>query len=613
MPAETTDKPKKTLPPRDSIKGLPEGASMIWVGENLYVAFRYAKTPTGKRPVVYIGKVIDSTFYPDAEYAAHPENFPRPQRYKPGRHPKGQPATPVAPEPATEDVFSGKVINVEAGVPALLLAAGDAENIFSDLTEAMTKVFADKPELLPMVKTVAMFVASTGYSTWRIDEWCLQTLTPTNLISQRVSELFIALGERMAQLKSALATRRLARFFERNRRREFLKNKGKRGKLSAEDAAELKQLGEHEFIAHDGTKLYSDARQLTFSQMGVSKAGEFCNLVTLSLLHSSSDGIPVTYEIRPGNLNDTETISDVQSLCDAFSIPADKVWTVVDRNYSSAENLTNCKNLDMTTIAAVSMSNMYVQDLRDRRASELKSNRTYNLNFRLHGLSEKVLLPTGTEVTVCLFLKARNREEARQKLMSKIEQFKVLWIGEKGKDKVDKKMMKFFSKLEEGKTPIEDWDAIDKEVDTRGLFALACTKEMSCWEALRAYKTRNCVEVAFKSGKQHLNLESVRVHRDLVLQGKMFVNFVGLMLIAAVQKRLTYWKMTPKRVAAVPLNRNLSYAKLLDKVKCVRLVKAATGNATLEGVTETVTAIVEQLRLPDAFDLQKIKDRTFKL
>ena len=202
--------------------------------------------------------MIDSTFYPDAEYAAHPENFPRPQRYKPGRHPKGQPATPVAPEPATEDVFSGKVINVEAGVPALLLAAGDAENIFSDLTEAMTKVFADKPELLPMVKTVAMFVASTGYSTWRIDEWCLQTLTPTNLISQRVSELFIALGERMAQLKSALATRRLARFFERNRRREFLKNKGKRGKLSAEDAAELKQLGEHEFIAHDGTKLYSD-------------------------------------------------------------------------------------------------------------------------------------------------------------------------------------------------------------------------------------------------------------------------------------------------------------------------------------------------------------------
>ena len=38
------------------------------------------------------------------------------------------------------------------------------------------------------------------------------------------------------------------------------------------------------------------------------------------------------------------------------------------------------------------------------------------------------------------------------------------------------------------------------------------------------------MKVALKSDKQHINLESVQVHRDFALQGKMFVNFIVLML-----------------------------------------------------------------------------------
>ncbi len=618
MTAQAQKKARKPLPPRDSIIGLPAGANLMWQGDILYAYFRYAKDSNGKRKTLYIGQVIDNVFYPDPEYAAHPEKFPKPQRFKPGRRPKDQAtATPIpnVVEKPEEDFFAKKVFNVEAGVPALLLAVGDSEHILTDLTEAMNEVFADRPDLLPATKTVALFIASTGYSTWRIDEWCHQTLTPKDTVSQRVSELFVLLGERIAELKAALVTRRLARFFERNKRREFLLEKQKRKKLSDKEKAELKQLGEHEFIAHDGTKLYSDARLMTFSQMGVSKVGEFRNLITLSLLHSSSDGIPVSYEIRPGNLSDTETISDVQALCDEFNIPIDKVWTVVDRNYASAENLMNCKKLNMTTIAAVSLSNQYVQEIRDRRGKELNSNRTYNVGFQLHGLTEKVTLSNGTEVTVCLFLKSRLREKKRQRLMSRIEQFKATWCGGKGEKKINKEfkdLKKFFMPLEAGKPAEENWDLIDEEIDNSGLFALVCTSEMSCWQAHRAYKSRNCVEVAFKAGKQHANLETVRVHRDLALQGKMFVNFIALMLIASVQKRMAFWRMTPKESIA-PLNRNMSYAKLLDKMKCVRLVKDFGGNIRFEGVTETVTKIVEQLRLPNTFNLEKLRERTFRM
>ena len=320
----------------------------------------------------------------------------------------------------------------------------------------------------------------------------------------------------------------------------------------------------------------------------------------------------MAYELRPGNMPDTKTISDVKALCDEFEILQEKVWTVVDRNCSSAENLADCSALDMTTIAAVSMSRKYVAEVRDRRVKELMSNRTYIVAFRLHGLSEKVMLSNGTEVTLCLFQKAKLREKARQSLMAGIEQFKATWKNGKGKDKINKELKKFFSPLEEGKPAVENWDAIDTEIEKRGLFALVCTSPMSCWQALRGYKTRNCVEVAFKAGKQHVNLESVRVHRDLALQGKMFVNFIELMLIAAVQKRLHFWKMTPNE-SVTPINRNLSYSKLLDKMKCARLVKDYSGVIRMEGVTGTIENITEQMRLSDVFDIQKSKERLFKL
>lgn len=129
---------------------------------------------------------------------------------------------------------------------------------------------------------------------------------------------------------------------------------------------------------------------------------------------------------------------------------------------------------------------------------------------------------------------------------------------------------------------------------------------MSFWQALRVYTICDCMKVAFKADKQHINLESVQVHRDFALQGKMFVNFIILMLIVAVH----FWKMTQNE-SVTPINRNLSYSKLLDKMKCARLVKKYSGVIRMEGITEAIEKINEQVRTSAVFDIQKIKERLF--
>lgn len=88
----------------------------------------------------------------------------------------------------------------------------------------------------------------------------------------------------------------------------------------------------------------------------------------------------------------------------------------------------------------------------------------------------------------------------------------------------------------------------------------------------------------------------------------MFVNFIVLILIVAVY----FWKMTQNK-SVTPINRNLSYSKLLDKMKSARLVKNYSGVIRMEGVTEAIEKINEQVRTSAVFDIQKIKERLFKL
>lgn len=65
--------------------------------------------------------------------------------------------------------------------------------------------------------------------------------------------------------------------------------------------------------------------------------------------------------------------------------------------------------------------------------------------------------------------------------------------------------------------------------------------------------------------------------------------------------------------SVAPINRYLSYSKLLDKMKCARLVKNYSGVIRMEGVTEAIEKINEQVRISAMFDIQKIKERLFKL
>ena len=134
------DKQTKKTPRPNEVKNIPDGALIQRSTKgDLLAFFSYAKLPSGERPRKYIGKVFDLIFYPDPEFQAYPERFPRPIKGKPGRKPAPAPAADIPPVQAevtanpkpekSEGIINGgKPANLECGAPALLLAAANNPN-----------------------------------------------------------------------------------------------------------------------------------------------------------------------------------------------------------------------------------------------------------------------------------------------------------------------------------------------------------------------------------------------------------------------------------------------------------------------------------------------------
>ena len=92
------DKQTKKTPRPQDVKNLPAGALIQRTAKgDLLVFYSYARLPSGQRPRKYIGKVFNMVFYPDPEFQAFPERFPRPVKGKPGRKQDCAPTSAVPP------------------------------------------------------------------------------------------------------------------------------------------------------------------------------------------------------------------------------------------------------------------------------------------------------------------------------------------------------------------------------------------------------------------------------------------------------------------------------------------------------------------------------------
>jgi transposase len=81
-------------------------------------------------------------------------------------------------------------------------------------------------------------------------------------------------------------------------------------------------------------------------------------------------------------------------------------------------------------------------------------------------------------------------------------------------------------------------EAVAKEKELFGFFALLTNETMDAVTALELYRNKDLVEKAFGNLKERLNMRRTLVSSEQSLEGKLFVEFIALIYLSYIKKRM---------------------------------------------------------------------------
>ena len=121
-----------------------------------------------------------------------------------------------------------------------------------------------------------------------------------------------------------------------------------------------------------------------------------------------------------------------------------------------------------------------------------------------------------------------------------------------------------------------------------GYFALLSNEVQDPFEALSLYRSKDIVEKGFGNLKERLNFRRMQVSSELSLNGKLFVEFVALIYLSYVKKKMQDAKLFDK----------WTLQSLLDELDVIELFEAPEHGRVLGEITNKQIDIYEALGVP---------------
>ncbi len=128
-------------------------------------------------------------------------------------------------------------------------------------------------------------------------------------------------------------------------------------------------------------------------------------------------------------------------------------------------------------------------------------------------------------------------------------------------------------------------DAMRQAARNYGYFALLSNEVKDPFEALSLYRSKDIVEKGFGNLKERLNFRRMQTSSELSLNGKLFVEFVALIYLSCVKKKMQDAKLFEK----------WTLQGLLDELDTIELFESPGHDRVLGEVTKKQEGIYRAL------------------
>jgi transposase len=303
------------------------------------------------------------------------------------------------------------------------------------------------------------------------------------------------------------------------------------------------------YYCFDITSVSSYAKRLSDVEWGYNRDKERLPQINVALLCGIGRGLPAFYEKLPGSLSDVCTIHKLEERLKKYGLL--KIVLLLDRGFLSEANMAELigkgTKFIMPLKGSLALSMALIDSVRDSiedGSGIIEVDSAHD--FAIYAAT-KVSKLAGRRIWYHVYF------DTLAKNASLLHLFETLAACERElkEGDLDKSHAELYKRYfsvtttpKRGRQVKRNMAEINKyKTDYAGFWVIATNAEKDAKKALSVYRKRNEVECQFKDLKDELDFDRLRMHSDATLSGRLFIQFIALVLYEQIRKVMAKEKL----------------------------------------------------------------------
>lgn len=309
---------------------------------------------------------------------------------------------------------------------------------------------------------------------------------------------------------------------------------------------------EEEYCAYDSTSISSYSETLAQVQYGKNKEDDKLPQLNLLLVFGEKSGLPFYYRKLAGNIPDSKTVKHLLEDLDILGFGKTKF--VMDRGFYSEDNINGLYREHVKFLVGTKLSLKFIKKHLDEVYDDIRMFYNYDDGISTYGCTVSTewdytqerpykgdVIREKRRMYIHYYYSVEKGADDEQAFDKRIAGLCKELLEDKPVESHKKAYEQFFEVKEtpkRGRQVYYKEEAIKEARRYLGYFALVTNETMDAFTALHLYRMKDVVEKAFGNIKERLNMRRLLVSSEKGLDGKIFTEFVALILISHLNKKM---------------------------------------------------------------------------
>lgn len=309
---------------------------------------------------------------------------------------------------------------------------------------------------------------------------------------------------------------------------------------------------DEEYWAYDSTSISSYSETLAQVQYGKNKEDDKLPQLNLLLVFGEESGLPFYYRKLAGNIPDSKTVKHLLEDLDILGFGKTKF--VMDRGFYSKDNINGLYREHVKFLVGVKLTLKFIKNNLDEVYDDIRMFTNYDDSISTYGYTVSAewdysqerpykgdVIKGKRRIYIHYYYSIEKGADDEQAFDKRIAGLCKELLEDKPVESHQKAYEQFFevkTTPKRGRQVYYKEDAIKEARKYLGYFALITNETMDAFTALHLYRMKDVVEKAFGNIKERLNMRRLLVSSEKGLDGKIFTEFVALILISHLDHKM---------------------------------------------------------------------------